>query len=324
MVELSTPWSRAMGLGVPILNAPMGGVAGGMLASAVSSAGGLGMIGVGSAGSVELLEREAAHPRRDGLPFGIGLLDWALARQPQLLDAAIAASPVLISVSFGDAWPWATSVQEAGIVAAAQVSCVEVARSAADAGLDVLVARGAEGGGHGEPAVGTLPLLEGVLDATSLPVLAAGGISTSRGLAAVLAAGAAGAWLGTAFTACPESLASDAARSALLAAKETDTVTTRVFDVALDYPWPTRYPERVLRNEFWERWEGQEEQLGADPRAISEFKASRDQEDIAFTQVDSGQGVGGITEILRAADVVDHMCAGAVELLGAWAASGAD
>ncbi len=110
---------------------------------------------------------------------------------------------------------------------------METARRAADAGIDVLVARGAEGGGHGEPLVGTLPLLDGVLNVTSIPVLAAGGISSSRGLAAVVAAGASGAWMGTAFAACPESLASDAARTALLQAIDTDTVTTKVFDVAL-------------------------------------------------------------------------------------------
>src|ERR1019366_9162869 len=115
-------------------------------------------------------------------------------------------------VSFGDSWRWAERVREAGIVTAAQVSYGETARSAVDAGIDVLVSRGAEGGGHGEPAVGTLPLLEGILETASVPVLAAGGISTSRGFAAVLAAGASGAWLGTAFAACPESLASDATR----------------------------------------------------------------------------------------------------------------
>ena len=125
MAELSTPWSRAMGLGAPILNAPMGGVAGGKLAAAVSEAGGLGMIGVGSAGSVEWLERDAAHLAGTGLPFGIGLLDWALGRAPRLLDAAIATSPVLVSVSFGDTWPWVERVREAGIVTAAQVSDVD-------------------------------------------------------------------------------------------------------------------------------------------------------------------------------------------------------
>ena len=76
------------------------------------------------------------------------------------------------------------------------------------------------------------------------------------GFAAVLAAGASGAWLGTAFAACPESLASDATRSALIEAKGTDTVVTRVFDIALGYPWPTKYPQRILRSEFWERLAG--------------------------------------------------------------------
>jgi nitronate monooxygenase len=246
-------------------------------------------------------------------------LDWALALEPRLLDAAIAASPVLISVSFGDTWHWAERVREGGIVTTAQVSCVETARSAADAGIDVLVARGAEGGGHGEPVVGTLPLLESILEMASLPVLAAGGISTSRGLAAVLAAGASGAWLGTAFAACPESLASDATRSALIVAKDTDTATTRLFDIALGYPWPTKYPERVLRNEFWERWQGREEQFSADPEAISDFKASRASGDPGSAQVDAGQGVGRITQVRTASDVVSRMCAGAVELLGSWA-----
>jgi nitronate monooxygenase len=198
---------------------------------------------------------------------------------------------------------------------------VESARAAADAGIDVLVARGAEGGGHGEPAVGTLPLLEGILETTSIPVLAAGGISTSRGLAAVLAAGASGAWLGTAFAACSESLASDATRSALIGAKDTDTVMTRVFDIALEYPWPIKYPERILRNEFWERWQGQEEQLSADPEALSEFKASRARGNLGTTHVDAGQGVGRITQVRTASDVVSRLCAGAVELLGSWASN---
>lgn len=318
MAELFTPWSRSLRLGAPVLNAPMGGVAGGELASAVSRAGGLGMIGVGSAGSVALLEREAAHPRDAGLPFGIGLLDWAVADEPRLLDAAIGTSPVLISVSFGDAWPWVERVREARITTAAQIADVETARRAADAGVEVLVARGAEGGGHGEPLVGTLPLLEGVLDAVSIPVLAAGGISSPRGLAAVLAAGASGAWLGTAFAACPESLNSDAARSALVDAKATDTVTTRVFDVALGYPWPTRYPERVLRNEFWERWEGREAQLTADLDALSEFVAARAQGDFGFLHVDAGQGVGDLTGIRPASEVIEQLCTGVVDLLGRW------
>ena len=268
MAELSTPWSRALRLGAPILNAPMGGVAGGELASAVSRAGGLGMVGVGSAGSVALMERETAHPRDAGLPFGIGLLDWA--------------------------------------VAGGRCRCRGTG------------ARGAEGGRHGEPLVGTLPLLEGVLNVVSVLVLAAGGISSPRGLVAVLAAGASGAWLGTVFATCPESLATDAVRSALVAASGTDTVTTRVFDVALGYPLPVQYPERALPNGFWERWEGHVDRLSADFDALSEFIAARERGDFGYLHIDAGQGVGDLTAVRAASEVIEQLCTGAADLLGRW------
>ena len=116
----------------------------------------------------------------------------------------------------------------------------------------MLVARGGEGGGHGRNDVATLPLLQAVLDAVTVPVLAAGGIGTARGLAAVLAAGAAGAWVGTAFLACTEAATSAGARELLLTAADTDTVYGRVFDVgqrlalatAVRRPCPA---QRVLR-----------------------------------------------------------------------------
>lgn len=311
-----------MGLRAPILNAPMGGVAGGLLAAAVSAAGGLGMIGVGSAGSVVLLEREAPRAARSGLPFGIGLLEWKVAREPALLEAALSAAPALISISFGDDWAWVRRVRDAGIVAAAQVSDVTTARLATESGGELLVARGAEGGGHGEPKVGTLPLLEAVLDAVSVPVIAAGGISSPRGLAAVLAAGASGAWIGTAFAACPESLASDGVRQALLRATEADTVTTRAFDVAFGYEWPTRFPERVLRNDYSRRWTGRELELAADEEARAELARAVAEDDRRIAQVDAGQGVGLLTEIEPAARVIDRLCSEAAALLDSWSSRG--
>src|ERR1039458_10180454 len=129
-------------------------------------------------------------------------------------------------------------------------------------------------------------------------------------------------WFGshgsTAFAACPESLASDAARSALVAASGTDTVTTRVFDVALGYPWPARYPERVLRNGFWERWEGHEDQLSADSDALSEFIAARERGDFGYIHIDAGQGVGDLTAVRAASEVIEQLCTGAADLLGRW------
>jgi len=296
----------------------MGGVAGGALAAAVSGAGGLGMIGVGSAGSADLMGRELSLLGVTGHPFGIGLLDWALRRDPGLLESALAASPRLISVSFGEEWPWVDLVRAHGVTTATQVCTVDEAVRAEGAGIDVVVARGAEGGGHGDPRIGTLPLLEGVLDAVTVPVLAAGGISTPRGLAAVLAAGASGAWVGTAFAACPESLAADPDRSALVDAAETDTVVTRAYDIALGHPWPDRYPERVLTSGLTDEWAGREHELAGDDEARKAIAEGLWSGDGAPRHVDAGQGVGTLTEVRPAADVVAWLCSGAAELLGAW------
>jgi nitronate monooxygenase len=312
---LSTEWSEAAGLRVPIVNAPMGGVAGGRMATAVSVAGGLGMIGVGSAGSTKILETEVRHPREAGVSFGIGLIDWAVRRDPTLLEVAVETRPVLISVSFGDDWSWTDQVRAAGIVTATQVYDCDQARRAADAGVEVLVARGVEGGGHGRPTIGILPLLDSVLDAVNVPVLAAGGIATARGVAAVLAAGASGVWLGTAFAACPESLISDSARQALLRASGADTVVTSAFDVALGYPWPPQYPARVLRNDFTDRWTGHEAQLAVDNDAPTALAAGILAGDLALVPVDAGQGVGSLTEACSAANVIERLCLDASSLL---------
>ncbi|MGO8863674.1 MAG: NAD(P)H-dependent flavin oxidoreductase [Acidimicrobiales bacterium] len=319
MKGLSTAWSEAAGLRVPIVNAPMGGVAGGRLATAISVAGGLGMIGLGSAGSTKILEREVRYPRAARVGFGIGLVDWVVRRDPALLEAAIEARPVLVSVSFGDDWSWVHPVRGAGIVVATQVYDGDQARRAANAGIEVLVARGAEGGGHGQPMIGTLPLLESVLDSVDVPVLAAGGIGTGRGVAAVLAAGASGVWLGTAFAACPESLISDPARQALLRASGADTVVTTAFDVALGYPWPSEYPERVLRNDFTDRWSGHEAQLAVDGDARAAMVGGISDGDTALIPVDAGQGVGSLSEARSAAHVIERLCLEASSLLRSWA-----
>lgn len=313
---LSTPWSGAMGLLAPIVNAPMGGVAGGRLAAAVTAAGGLGMVGMGSAGSTASLDAELRHV--DGR-FGIGLVDWVVRQEPQLLDAALAARPVLLSVSFGADWSWVSRAHDAGIAAATQVYDAVGAKRARDAGVDVVVARGAEGGGHGAATIATLPLLDAVLEAVSMPVLAAGGIASPRSLAAVLAAGASGAWLGTCLSACAESLASDATRRALIGARETDTITTRVFDVARGFPWPQQFPSRVLRNDFVARWAGREDALADDPEARTELAEAITAEDYRIAPVDAGQGVGSITGVASVADVVERLCTGAERLLKSWA-----
>lgn len=303
---LATPWSQDFGLRVPIVNAPMGGVAGGRLATAVTAAGGLGMVGMGSTATRSSL---AAELRQVHGRFGIGLVDWVMRSQSGLLDDAVAARPALLSVSFGTDLSWVAAARDAGIPTATQVYDADDARRAADAGVDVLVARGAEGGGHGEVRLATLPLLDAVLDVVSLPVLAGGGIASPRSLAAVLAAGAAGAWVGTRLAACPEALTGGPGRAALIAAAGTDTQVTRVFDVAAGLPWPERFPSRVLTDEFVSRWTGREEALAADAVACA----------APLAPVDAGQGVGMVRNDATVGEVVEAMCSGASTLLARWA-----
>jgi nitronate monooxygenase len=311
---LSTTWSRDFGLRVPIVNAPMGGVAGGRLAAAVTAAGGLGMVGMGSDGSREALQTQLRQVRGR---FGIGLVAWVMRNEQGLLEDALAARPALLSVSFGTDWSWVARAHDAGIPTVTQVYDAAGARQAVDAGVDILVARGAEGGGHGEVTLGTLPLLDTVLDAVSVPVLAGGGIASARSLAAVLAAGASGAWVGTRLAACPEALTGEGSRRALIAAQATDTAVTRAFDVARGLPWPGRFPSRVLANDFVARWSGHEDAL--DPPACDELAAATAADDRSIAPVDAGQGVGMIADDASVGEVIERMCAGAESLLARWA-----
>jgi len=296
----------------------MGGAAGGRLAAAVSGAGGLGMIGVGTAGSVELIERESAIARDAALPFGIGLLGWAVDSEPSLLDAAIDAQPLLISLGFADIDPWMQRVHDAGILLVTQIYDAKGAREAQAKGVDVIVARGGEGGGHGRNDVATLPLLQAVLDEVDIPVLAAGGIGSARGLAAVLAAGASAAWIGTAFLVCPEALTPAAARSRIIRARETDTVYTRAIDVAMNFPWPTQFGERVLRNDFTDRWSGEEQSLIEDVGARTALSRARDEGDFDLAEIDAGQGVGLLSTTRSAGEIINGFTNGAAQLLGWW------
>jgi nitronate monooxygenase len=314
-VTLATPWSTSFGLRVPIVNAPMGGVAGGRLAAAVSAAGGLGMVGMGSVATRELLQTELRQVRGR---FGIGLVDWVMRNEAGLLEDALAAEPVLLSVSFSTDWSWVGKAHDAGIATVTQVYDSLGARQAVDVGVDILVARGAEGGGHGEVKLGTLPLLDTVLEAVSVPVLAGGGIASARSLAAVLAAGAGGAWVGTRLAACPEALTGDGSRQALIAAKATDTRVTRVFDVAQGRPWPSRFPSRVLTNDFVTRWTGREDALGADRPAHDELAASIVADDRRVAPVTAGEAVGMISDDASVGEVMEQMCSGAEKLLSGW------
>lgn len=313
---LHTYLTASWGLRYPIIGAPMAYVGRGRLARAVTQAGGLGMLGIGSSESVEFLRQEAAIARgSDGGRFGIGMHAWAIEKRPDLLDAAIEARPFLISISFGSPAPYVERLHQRGILLATQVNTRAEAIQAEQAGVDLIVAQGTEAGGHVTGQVSTLPLLQTVLDAVRIPVVAAGGIASPRGVAAALAAGAEGVWVGTALLASPECANTDQARTRITQARETDTILTRAFDVAQGLAWPPQYPGRALRNRFTDRWHTRIDELPQASEArqqLAEAVASKNY-DLAY--IYAGQAVGLVTQQQPAAAVIQQLGDGAERLL---------
>ncbi|MEO7039938.1 MAG: nitronate monooxygenase [Candidatus Elarobacter sp.] len=313
---IKTLLTQSWGCTYPIVNASMTPAAGGLLARAVSEAGGFGMIGVNETWVGEDIRRECAIARTHdpSLRFGIGFFGWALERTPELLDVAIAQRPFLISISFLDVAPYEAKVHAAGIVLAAQVQTRRDAQAALHAGVDVLIAQGTEAGGH-TGDVSTLTMLQIALTISEKPVLAAGGIATPQGLAAVLAAGAAGAWIGTPFLVTREANVTDAARERILAADETQTVLTTLFDALQAFPWPERFKGRALRNDLTDRWHGREAAALADPEVIASLQAAKATNDFRIANIYAGQSAGLLSASCSAAEVVTSLGMGAERVL---------
>lgn len=291
----------------PIVLAPMGGAAGGELAAAVSNGGGLGLVGAGRGGASWLDRELAIAAARTGRPWGVGFLSWAIG--PDTVERALAHRPHAVMLSFGDPRRLAEPVKQAGVPLIIQVTDMDEARQALDAGADVIVAQGAEAGGHGGRRA-TLPFVPVVVDfAAPTPVLAAGGIADGRGLAAALALGAAGALIGTRFLATPEVLAPAEVVKAILDGAGEDTERSRVLDVAREVPWPARYTGRALRNDFLDQWRGREDELGRDEAARQAYKAAVERGDLAAVAVWASEAVDLVTQVVPAADLVGVIAA---------------
>ena len=290
MPSITASINETLGTTHPIVGAPMAGVAGGRLARAISVAGGLGMIGARGTASPEWITEQAGTAGASGLPFGIGLMAWVpqLDAQLEAVTALTGADrPALVSVSFGDLARPVATLRGAGLRTACQVGNAADLDEALTAGADVIVARGSEGGGHGRDEVDAATMLDLALAATDRPVLAAGGIATGADVARVLAAGAAGAWCGTAFLTCREGENSPAARAALAVA--TDTRHSRVHDVAQDIAWPREFGGRAVATPFVRAWAGREEEMT--PPAKAEHAAGRAAGDPGYVPLYAGVGV---------------------------------
>ena len=302
MALLSTEFTRLFGVRHPIALAPMGGSAGGALAAAVTRGGGLGLVG---GGDREWFDRELPIVAAGaGGPWGVGFLTWAIT--PGVVEHALAYGPAAVMLSFGDPGPFVETVREAGAAVIIQVTDLEEARQAVDLGADVIVAQGTEAGGHGaRRGRSTLPFVPVVVDlAGPVPVLAAGGIADGRGVAAVLALGAAGALVGTRFQASAEALVDPAIRKAIVEGRTADTERSDVLDLVRGSRWPAKYTARTLGHPHLDRWRGREAELAGDPGARRDYQSDVERGVVPPLPVWAGEGVDLITDVPSAADLV--------------------
>jgi len=304
----STAMTRLFDIDHPVLNAPMGDTAGGLLAAAVTRSGGLGFIG-GGYGDPSWLEPQLALVR--GTRFGVGFVTFALADDDSALRSALAAKPVAVQLSFGDPRPYARRVHDAGALLVCGVGTEAEVATALEAGADALVAQGAGAGGHGRPGPSTMAVVGSVEEhADGRPVIAAGGFGDGRGLVAALSLGAAGVSMGTRFLATTEAITAPAELATVLAAGAADTVRTDVFDVVRGPAWPDGHDGRVVRNEIVEHWEAG---CGLD-RATEMYAAGAD-DDFGTRPVWAGEGVGAIRSVRPAADVMHQLMSDAAATL---------
>jgi nitronate monooxygenase len=315
---VTTRLTEFFGIEHPILSAPMALISGGRLAAAVTSSGGLGLIG-GGYGDSDWLQREFGLT--DGARVGCGFITWSLARKPELLDETLQRQPATIMLSFGDLQPFAEQIHAAGVPLIAQVQTLDHARQALDAGAEILAAQGGEAGGHGMTVRSTFTLVPDVVDlaAERSPetlVLAAGGVADGRGLAAALVLGADGVLVGTRFWASPEALVSPRAHERAVGSGGDDTYRTRVYDVVRRLDWPPEYNERALSNPFVDGWHGNEAALLSSlPDAVSTFEAAVAAEDFEAAAILVGEAIGRIDAVRPAADIVVDMAAEADRIL---------
>ena len=312
-MRISTRLTELLRIEHPILLAPMDLVADGQLAAAVSRAGGFGIIG-GGYGDEAWLKREmdAAGDAR----IGVGFITWSTARRPQLLDMVLERRPPAVMLSFGDVQPHAEKIKRADALLICQVQTLEQALDAAVNGADVLVAQGAEAGGHGISR-STFPFIPAVADAVpNIPIAVAGGIGDGRGLAAALMLGADGVLVGTRFYASREAAGVQAAKNRMVMATGDRTVRGIIFDIARRNVWPAPYSGRVLRNDFSEKWHGREtDLLQQQDKEAERFAAARAAGDFDTAAVIAGEVVDLIADVPPAAEIVERMMTTATTLL---------
>lgn len=317
-MSLHTPLCDLLQVKYPIMLAGMGGVSYGEVCAAVSEAGGYGCLGMAGRSPDEIRAEMRKVRALTDKPFGVDLLAAVPGSLEQSVDIIIEEGASAFVAGLGIPSPIIARLHAAGLKVLVVGGAVSHAIKAQQAGCDAVICQGSEGGGH-TGLVGTFPLVAQAVEAVSIPVIAAGGIYDGRGLAAALALGAQGVWLGTRFIASKEAHAGAIYKEAVLAARDVDTVRTRSY---------SGKPMRVKDNAWVKDWESRASDIQPFPmQAMISIQANAmggiggqieglDADRSCFAM---GQSAGGITSIASCQEIVDSLMSealGTIDRLG--------
>jgi enoyl-[acyl-carrier protein] reductase II len=317
-MALPTRLTEALGVEHPVMLAGMGGVSYHRLTAAVSAAGGFGCLGASVMTNDQMVAEIGKVREATDRPFGVDLLTAMPGDMLHQVELLIEGGASVFVAGLGVPAAAVELCHRHGVLVANMCGKVTHARKAVDAGCDLVIAQGTEAGGH-TGQVATMPLVPMVVDAVGdrVPVVAAGGIFDGRGLAAALALGADGVWLGTRFIATPEARGVRGYKEALVEAAEDATVVSRAY---------SGKTMRVLRNRFTDDWESRPGDLERFPvQAVRSMQAgafhlggdeTTEDVDPEVECYPAGQGVGGIDRLTPAGDVVRAIVAEAEVVLG--------
>jgi enoyl-[acyl-carrier protein] reductase II len=311
---MRTPICDQLEIEHPIFLAGMGGVAFSDVCAAVSEAGGYGTLGMAES-SPATMRREMRRVRElTDKPFGVDLLAALPEHVLSGIDIIIEEGASAFIAGLGVPGPVIQRCHDAGLLVFSMCGKVSHAQRAEDAGCDVVVAQGTEAGGHTGQVAG-MALIPQIVDAVEIPVLAAGSIVDGRGLAAALAFGAQGIWLGTRFIASHEARAPEMYKKRITHAGSDQTRVTRAY---------SGKPMRVITNQYVEERERHPELNLPFPEQL--YKSQEDGLLILMTGGDeadeesacmpAGQGAGGIDDVLSCQEIVDKVMAEAKETIG--------